>query len=679
VTQGNPSSSGQQTPEMNTQARNAIRVIALFAFSSLSVLGFLVFQAARTPSTPQLWTIVGVVAIVIAFMFAGLVLARGGRHEMGIWLAVVPWLLLLVIIVVFVSGLGYVFMAVSIAIITLISGRTLPNRQAESLNIVGVVVAVIILLVDLFIPTERIAIPGFESVAIVVVGAFIVIFGYFIARRAWSGNIRLKVITGFTVVAFISLGILGTMTYFNYRTRVRENFRQRLVNMVSIAALQQDGDLHAAIQNPGDEETEAYKQIQAINKAIVATEPEVGYLYTMRMNDQGQIHFFVDAGQPGDDDLATVAEFFEESTPLMRTTFHSLDHAVAEEQFNTDRWGTWLSAYAPFYNSNGDLEGIIGMDIGASTVIAAERAVLYLILGTTAGAMVIVTLLGLWLGNIFTKPVLNLSSVAQLVSKGDLSARAKIESADEIGDLATTFNTMTSQLQATLGSLEQQVENRTRALEASTEVSRRLSTILDQEQLVREVVEQLQTVFGYYHAHIYLYDEARQTLLMAGGTGDAGRTMLSRGHSIEKGRGLVGRAAESNAAVLVSDTSLAQDWLPNPLLPETRAELAVPIAIGREVLGVLDVQHNITNGLAQEDADLVQAVANQVAIAVQNAQAYTRAQEEAEREATIASIGQRIQGAGSVEDALQIAVSELGQALGAKVAQVELSLPTEQP
>jgi len=70
-------------------------------------------------------------------------------------------------------------------------------------------------------------------------------------------------------------------------------------------------------------------------------------------------------------------------------------------------------------------------------------------------------------------------------------------------------------------------------------------------------------------------------------------------------------------------------------------------------------------------------VANQVAIAVQNAQAYTRAQQEAEREATIASIGQRIQSAASVDDALQIAVSELGQALGAKVAQVELSLPTD--
>lgn len=220
--------------------------------------------------------------------------------------------------------------------------------------------------------------------------------------------------------------------------------------------------------------------------------------------------------------------------------------------------------------------------------------------------------------------------------------------------------------------LEARVAERTRALETGAALSRRLSTILDQRQLVRTIIEQLGEAFNYYHVHIYLWNDDKSKLMLVGGTGEAGRNMLAAGHGLRPDQGLVGRAARTNSAVIVPDVSRSADWLPNPLLPQTRAEIAVPITFGGEVLGVLDVQQTEVDGLGPEDAQLIQAAADQAAVALRNARLVADIQHLAQQEALINAINQRIVETTDVSSAIEVAMRELSRSLGLREVTVRL-------
>lgn len=303
------------------------------------------------------------------------------------------------------------------------------------------------------------------------------------------------------------------------------------------------------------------------------------------------------------------------------------------------------------------------------------------VLQITVGLILLITLLAIFIAfivtNSITSPITKLVNIADNISHGNLDLQAEVIQQDEIGILAQSFNTMTARLKELIDSLEQRVSDRTKALSTSTEVSRRLSTILDEKQLVSEVVTQVQNAFDYYHVHIYLMDDKQEKLVMAGGTGEAGANMLSRSHSISVGKGLVGRAGETNAPILVSDTVNNPDWLPNPLLPDTRSEIAVPISVSNQVLGVLDVQQNVVDGLKREDVDLLQSIANQAAIALQNSRTLVAVQERASREQLITSINQKILSENSVDSALQVAVREIGRAFNTRT-QIKLKTPNSE-
>lgn len=281
--------------------------------------------------------------------------------------------------------------------------------------------------------------------------------------------------------------------------------------------------------------------------------------------------------------------------------------------------------------------------------------------------------------SVITQPLDKIMQGVQLIRGGDLEQEISVGSQDELGELAIAFNEMTAQLRQILLGLEQRVDARTRALEAGAEVSRSISTILDQQQLVAEVVEEVRAAFDYYHVHIYLVDETENKLRMVGGTGKAGATMLRQGHALPLGEGLVGQAADIGETVLVPDVSQNPAWIGNPLLPDTKAEIAVPIILGQEVLGVLDVQEDAVEGLSSEDARLLNLIANQIAVALRNARLYEQVQQQARQTEVINQVGQKIQAAHDLERVLQVTAQELGRALPLSRAWVQIGqCPDEQ-
>jgi signal transduction histidine kinase len=148
--------------------------------------------------------------------------------------------------------------------------------------------------------------------------------------------------------------------------------------------------------------------------------------------------------------------------------------------------------------------------------------------------------------------------------------------------------------------------------------------VLDPDKLLQSVVDLTKERFNLYHAHIYLADDEWNTLLLAAGAGEIGRQMVEQEHSIPMDRehSLVARASRERRPIIANDVRANPNFMSNPLLPNTRSEIAVPMLVGSNVLGVFDVQSDKDGGFSKEDSDIYTTLASQVAVALQNARLY---------------------------------------------------------
>ncbi len=171
---------------------------------------------------------------------------------------------------------------------------------------------------------------------------------------------------------------------------------------------------------------------------------------------------------------------------------------------------------------------------------------------------------------------------------------------------------------------EEALAKRARELQAVADVSAAISTTLQPTTLLQKVCDLTKERFQLYHAHIYLLDEIGRTLVLAAGAGEVGQKMVAQGWKIpvEQQNSLVARAARSRRGVIVNDVRSEPGFLANVLLPETRAELAVPIIVADELLGILDAQADRVNYFSDEDIIIQTTLATQIGVAIQNARSF---------------------------------------------------------
>lgn len=203
----------------------------------------------------------------------------------------------------------------------------------------------------------------------------------------------------------------------------------------------------------------------------------------------------------------------------------------------------------------------------------------------------------------------------------------------------TQSRRLAQELEEERAGLERTVEERTgalarhaRDLETTTTIARDAASELDLQDLLSHTVALVSERFGLYHTGIFLTDPNGEWVELRAASGEGGQRMLARGHRLRVGEGIVGRVTERGEHRVASDVGEDAVHFGNPDLPATRSEAALPLRVRGETIGVLDVQSAESNAFSAEDVAVLQTLADQVAVAIQNARLFQQVEESVEAE-----------------------------------------------
>lgn len=383
--------------------------------------------------------------------------------------------------------------------------------------------------------------------------------------------------------------------------------------------------------------TRAYKQ-DIVLIAQISMEPTWRSINNLSINNEGYIYIVDQNGKLiGFKDNKVLLEDRDVSNiPSVAALLKEKNGLIAQRYdglLGANVIGT--SAFMDQYNW-----GVV-LEQPTSSVYAGYN-ILLLIIGLILlffGIMAMVT--STILSRAIVTPLTKLAAGAQEIGRGNLNVSIDIQNNDEIGLTARAFNQMASQLKQILGGLEEKIQERTQDLENAqqqsekraaslqsiTEISSAISMEQDVAKLLEIVPDLVSEKFDFYHVGIFLLDEMRRYAVLQATNSEGGKQMLAHQHKLEIGQtGLVGYVAQYGRARIASEVGKDNTYFNNPYLPETRSEMALPLRVRGNTIGVLDVQSKQSNAFSNSDISILNVLADQIATAIENARLFGQAQ-----------------------------------------------------
>ncbi len=220
--------------------------------------------------------------------------------------------------------------------------------------------------------------------------------------------------------------------------------------------------------------------------------------------------------------------------------------------------------------------------------------------------------------------ILGLQQLQKVIGIGETQTRAALN------ELEDSHRMLEERIQLRTADLEQaryNSEHRARQFEAIAQVARVIASVQDMDLLLPRVTQVISQQFGFYHIGIFFLDDIREYAVFKAANTEGGQRMLARGHRLKIGQtGIVGYVAGTGSPRIALNAGEDAVFFNNPDLPRTRSEMALPLRVGRELIGVLDVQSEEVNAFKPEDVEALSTLADQVAIAIQNARSFREAQ-----------------------------------------------------
>ena len=218
---------------------------------------------------------------------------------------------------------------------------------------------------------------------------------------------------------------------------------------------------------------------------------------------------------------------------------------------------------------------------------------------------------------------LSAKSMRDAVQRATTSEQNLIISNERLKELNQSLENRVAERTTELTVANERNERRARQFEAIAKVARATATIQDQDTLFSSLANVISEQFGFYHVGIFLLDEDHHYAVLRASNSEGGRRMLAKRHSLQVGQaGIVGHVAASGMPRVALDVELDTAFKNNPDLPATQSELALPLKSRDHIIGVLDVQSTEKNAFQAEDTEILYTLADQVAIAIQNARSH---------------------------------------------------------